>query len=782
MQSFLVHHPPARVSLSFKTFVLVLIGLGLVPECATSAPPGTFARRIAVDQFGYMPDMVKVAVISDPQQGFNAAESYTPGLTLELRTWTSNTLIFSGAPVAWSNGLTHAQSGDRAWWFDFSPVTRWGDYYLYDPSNDTRSARFEIHHTVYEQVLKHATRVFYYQRRGIAKTQPYADARWTDTASFLGPLQDTACRLVGNPVPATEKDLRGGWFDAGDYNKYVMFTDGTFSDLLFAYLQNPMIWPDDWNIPESGNGVPDLLDEVKWELDWLLRMQNPNGSVLSKMGVNAFQGASPPSAETNQIFYGAESTSASLSAAGAFAQAARAFQLTGMAAYATTLSNAAVAAYNWAVINPAVIFDNTGFASANPEVDINNYAYERDKLRTRAAIFLYDLTRQAAYRSYVESNYLNIHAMSWWWWGPYEVSIQDALLYYRTLPGVTPAVAAEIRTRFQSSINGGDFLPQWTTGADAYRSYLSDASYHWGNNQVKSHNGLLFAHQVTYGLNPPQSSAYQSAAAGYIHYLHGVNPLTMVYLSNMYDYGADYSANEMYHSWFGHGTIYDNAQSSPNGPACGYVTGGANKNFQPDPAYTGPRLAPPMDQPVQKAYKDWNTSWPENSWEITEPAIYYQAGYVFLLSRFVRPLTYQDWAVGYGLSGSATNLLADPDADGVANLAEYAFGLSPLAGDRDGLPQFRLQPHDVQGQTGSYLTVQFLRQLGATNLTYIVEGSTNLLNWIPVCTAAGTNFPSGPGFISQSGTGYQRQILARDLVPAETATTPRFVRLTLVWN
>ena len=726
--------------------------------------------------------MIKVAVVSDPQQGFNAAESYTPGSTLQVRTWSSNTVVYSGAAVAWSNGVTHAQSGDRAWWFDFSPVTAWGEYYVYDPGNDTRSARFRIDHRVYEEVLKHAARMFYYQRRGLAKAQPCADARWTDGASFLGPLQDSQCRLITNPTAGTQKDLRGGWYDAGDYNKYVNFTMSPISDLLFAYRQNPLIWPDDWNIPESGNDIPDLLDEVKWELDWLLRMQNPNGSVLSKMGVNAYQGASPPSAETAQVFYGAESTTAALTAAGNFAQAVRAFQSVGMTSYATTLSNAAVAAYNWAVANPSVIFTNTGFASANPEVDTSNYAYERDNLRIRAAVFLYELTGQAAYRNFIEANYTQIHGIAWWWWNYYEMAVQDALLYYCTLPDVTPSVASNIRSYKQSGINSGDFMGAWTAGVDAYRAYVPDAQYHWGSSQVKGHAGILIDEQVTYGLNSAQAASYRAAAGGYVHYFHGVNPLAMVYLSNMYDYGAENCANQIYHSWFWHGTIYDDALTSPSGPAPGYVPGGANASFQPDSSYTGPRLVPPLDQPPQKAYKDWNTSWPEDSWEVSEPGIYYQASYLYLLSRFVRPLTYQDWTTGYGLSGVATNYLADPDGDGVPNLVEYALNLSPLLADKQALPQFHLQAQTVGGENGTYLTVQFPRQLGATNLTYVLQASTNLANWTAVCTAAGTNPPTGPGFISESGTAYQRQVSARDIVPVEKAASPRFLRVSLSWN
>jgi hypothetical protein len=122
-------------------------------------------------------------------------------------------VVFSGAPAIRSGGATNSQSGDRNWWFDFSSVTRGGEYYVYDPSTDARSARFRIGTDVYEEVMKHAVRMFYYQRRGAAKTLPYADARWTDGTNFMGPLQDTQCRLITNPTLATQKDLRGGWFD-----------------------------------------------------------------------------------------------------------------------------------------------------------------------------------------------------------------------------------------------------------------------------------------------------------------------------------------------------------------------------------------------------------------------------------------------------------------------------------------------------------------------------------------------------------------------------------------
>ena len=77
-------------------------------------------------------------------------------------------------------------------------------------------------------------------------------------------------------------------------------------------------------------------------------------------------------------------------------------------------------------------------------------------------------------------------------------------------------------------------------------------------------------------------------------------------LTNMGGYGAESSCDEMYHAWFGDGTDYDNAQTSPIGPPPGYMTGGFNGYFTPDPACACV-LSPPQNQPIQKSYKDWNT-------------------------------------------------------------------------------------------------------------------------------------------------------------------------------
>ena len=99
--------------------------------------------------------------------------------------------------------------------------------------------------------------------------------------------------------------------DAGDTNKYVPAIESVIVQLMEAYRMNPQAFSDSWNIPESGNGVPDLLDEVKWELDFLKRMQDAshtNGLFL-KVGLDASDGdVSPPSLDKRPRYYLPECT------------------------------------------------------------------------------------------------------------------------------------------------------------------------------------------------------------------------------------------------------------------------------------------------------------------------------------------------------------------------------------------------------------------------------------------------------------------------------------------
>jgi endoglucanase len=616
-----------------------------------TAPP--VSKYIVVDQFGHLPEGEKIAVIRDPQTGFDASEAFTPGATYALVNAATGARAFTAAPTVWNGGATDASSGDKAWWFTFTSVTTPGEYYVLDVDRGVRSYAFQISDQVYRNVLKQAVRVFFYQRAGQNKDAAHAGAGWSDAPAFTGALQDHHCRLYSDKNnAATERDLWGGWYDAGDLNKYTSWTAGYVQGLLHAYAENPTIWTDDYDIPESGNGIPDVLDEARWGLDFLARMQSSDGSVLSIVGEPA---ASPPSAATGQSLYGPASTSATLATAAAFAAGARVLKLAGVAAldsFAADLLARARNAWTWAVANPAVLFRNNDAASGSSglgagQQETDDYGRLVNKLDAAAQLFA--ATGEATYRSFFDANYTQLHLFAYNnYVAPWDVQGQDAALDYAAAPGATAATASAIRNAYLAGARSGGNLGAITGNQDPYLAYLKD--YVWGSNSTKSNVGNLFAAVVSHRLDPASNAEMTRAASRYVHYLHGTNPLSIVYLTNMYAHGAENCANEMYHSWFADGSaMWDRAGTSTYGPAPGFLTGGPNPSYDWDgccpsgcgssannAVCTSTPISPPKGQPPQKSYKDFNAPWPLNSWSVTEPSNGYQVAYIRLLSKFVR--------------------------------------------------------------------------------------------------------------------------------------------------
>ncbi|MDO9000401.1 MAG: glycoside hydrolase family 9 protein [Bacteroidota bacterium] len=607
------------------------------------ASPTVTVQFIKTDQFGYKLTAQKIAIISNPITGYNNGTPFAPGATYQVRDWLTDAVVYTSSITPWSAGATQTQSGDKVWWFDFSTYTVQGSYYIHDVTNNVGSYRFEINDCVYNPVLTQAMRMYYYARCGSAKLATNATVAWADGNCHVGTQQDLDCRLYNNTNISTSKNLSGGWHDAGDYNKYVNFTWSTLTDMLLAYEENPLIWTDNYNIPETGNGVPDLLDEIKYELDWLLKMQQPNGSVLSVVGGG---GVSPPSADVAFRRYGPANTSAALTSAAIFALAAMQFTTAAQTAYSNSLQAAAVNAYTWAVANPSVTFYNAGLLAAG-EQEIS--VYERDARKVCAAIYLYALTGTASYKTFVDANYTNVHLLMWTFAYPFEGPEQDALLYYTKIPGATPAVKTAILNAYTSSIqtNNVDNLPAYTNKTDAYRAWLANNNYTWNSNQTKSKQGNMFLAMNQYSLNAINATNYKNAASGFVHYMHGVNPNSKTYLSNMAIYGAENSVSQFYHAWFHDGSaLWDEVGVSTYGPPPGYIPGGPNPGYALDPCCPGScgnptvnalcatNVTPPMGQPIQKSYKDFNDSWPLNSWTISEAGIYTNAAYVRMLSKF----------------------------------------------------------------------------------------------------------------------------------------------------
>ncbi len=276
---------------------LVIIFLFFFPARSIGQSGSPF---IIVDQFGYLPHAPKIAVIKDPQVGFDSINSFMPGNLYALVDAVTGEMVLTGSPVSWMNGMTDPSSGDRVWHFDFSEVTRQGYFFVLDVENDVRSFRFSISPSVYNEVLRQAMRTNFYQRSGFPKEEPYAESAWTDGASHIGPGQDKNASLFSDRSnPENERDVSGGWYDAGDYNKYTNWNANYVILMMLAYIERPEVWTDDYNIPESWNGVPDILDEAKWGLEHLLRMQGDDGGVLSVVGASH---VSPPRQRRDRPF------------------------------------------------------------------------------------------------------------------------------------------------------------------------------------------------------------------------------------------------------------------------------------------------------------------------------------------------------------------------------------------------------------------------------------------------------------------------------------------------
>ena len=624
--------------LTLLCLLIVLLFFGEIGEAGDELVGGSELQEyIKIDQFGYRPGDSKVAVLVNPQQGFNSEDEYIPGQVIEVRELKTDEVVFSGFPIEWRMGQTDRQAGDKGWWFDFSEVEHPGAYYIYDVDNNYRSYSFEIAEDVYREVLNTALKMYYYQRLATPIESEFAGEEFADDAAFVGPRQDIEARSIQEmDNPDTALDLSGGWQDAGDYNKYTTFTRSPINELLTTYRLFPEVFSDgDLNIPESGNGVPDILDEVKWKLDWLKKMQysydetDGDGGVLLKIGetweCDGGERKLPRSKVTTYRYYIPEkASSATIVVALNFAHAAYVFQeFSYYEDYVAELEERAVAAWEWFMENPMRDdYDDQTIRAGDADMSIE----DQEKAAVAAAVYLFALTGEEEYHNYFRENYDKTrrnYPYSTSFWSMYDGPTGDALMFYTTLQNLDEEIKEDILQKRRNNTRYQRFLPSQSL----YRAYMPDDQYHWGSLSVKARLGTAALDFIIYDhLELDDVEPHDLKAQNIVHYFHGVNPFGWVYLTQMEEYGAGNSISRIYHYWFKDGTEWEV-------PPSGYIPGGPNKNYTGD-------SEPPLNQPIQKAYRDWGesmwTNWhKDKSWEITEPAIYYQSAYIRLLAYFL---------------------------------------------------------------------------------------------------------------------------------------------------
>src|SRR5688500_18293370 len=264
---------------------------------------------------------------------------------------------------------------------DFSAFNKTGRYVLYEKGAGN-SYPFIINNKVQHAVAVSSLKGFYYQRVSMPLEPKYA-GKWArpaghpDTEVLIHPS------AVSEKRPADTKIASpGGWYDAGDYNKYIVNSGITMGTLFSAY-QDFRSYFDSLrvNIPESRNRVPDILDETIYNLRWMLTMQDPHdGGVYHKCTNAAFDGMVMPGITKLPRYVVQKSTAAALDFAAVMAQASRIFhaynrQLPGLS---DSCFRAALGAFSWAEKNPAVIYDQDAInKSFQPPITTGAYG-DRD--------------------------------------------------------------------------------------------------------------------------------------------------------------------------------------------------------------------------------------------------------------------------------------------------------------------------------------------------------------------------------------------------------------------
>ena len=350
-----------------------------------STSSSSFAQSIKVNQVGYYPSETKVAVIEPTV----TAKSFTLKDAKGKKVWAGKAVRTSVSPFT--------QKVRQI--VDFSTVKTPGTYTLVAGKEQQKVV---IKDNAFADVAKAGMKAFYLQRTAMPIEEKYAgvyarpaahmDDKVVVHQSAASPLRP-AGTVISSPY---------GWYDAGDFNKYIVNSGFTIGVLLQAYELNKA-YADKMNlvIPESEDAVPDFLDEVMYNLKWMITMQDPyDGGVYHKLTTPNFEGFEMP-ANCHQTRYVVQkSTQAALDFTASLAQAARIYSAyPKYQSFAKEAVKAAERAYAWAVRNPNFFYDQPGNNERySPKVNTGMYDDKAsDDEFFWAATELYLTTKQNSY-------------------------------------------------------------------------------------------------------------------------------------------------------------------------------------------------------------------------------------------------------------------------------------------------------------------------------------------------------------------------------------------------
>jgi endoglucanase len=554
---------------------------------------------VRLNQVGYLPKAPKRATVLHPA---------TTALPWELRDG-GGAVVLTGQTSVYGDD---SASGDHVHIADFSAYTRTGTGYTLKVGADV-SHTFDIGNKIYRTLKYDALAYFYHNRSGIPISLPYAgDAKWTRPAGHVGvaPNQgDTSVTCfdgidiegVSWPGCPYTLDVSGGWYDAGDHGKYVVNGGISVWTLLNQYERARYLGHDGalgkLNIPERGNSVPDLLDEARWEIEFLLKMQVPAGQPLAGMVHHKVHDenwtglALRPDQDPQRRFLYPPSTAATLNMAATAGQCARIWKKLDRA-FADRCLHAAEQAWNAAIAHPAEYArDNfTGGGPYNDTILSDEFYW--------AASELYISTGKAAYKNYLKQSphftaipVAGGTSLSWGdvaALGTISLAIVPNDLPDKTIRQARKHIAAAADS-YVAALQSQGYLTPFDPGGTG--------AYPWGSNSFVLNNLLIMALAYDFSGKP----VYLNAVSEGMDYLLGRNPMDKSYISG---YGTNPLTNPHHRFW-----AHQKDASFPPPPP-GAASGGPNSGLEDPLAQTRlPGCAP------QKCYLDDIDSWSTN--EIT---------------------------------------------------------------------------------------------------------------------------------------------------------------------
>ena len=570
-----------------KMILTLLLSLSCVASYGQSA--------LKVNQVGYHAEGQKVAV----------AEPEVKSKTFTLKDSKGRT-VWKGKAV---RTAVSPFSDKTRQVVDFSKVSKPGTYTL---TAGKHKQQVIIAEKPYGDIAVAAMKSYYLQRTGMPIEEKYAGkyarpAAHPDTNVQIHPSAASPQRPAGTVIESPY-----GWYDAGDYNKYIVNSGFTVGTMLMAYqINKENLDKMNLNIPESGNNVPDFLDEIMYNLKWMLTMQDPaDGGVYHKLTTPNFEGFIMPKDCKQQRYVVQKSTQAALDFAATMALAARIYNAySEYGEFCKEATAAAERAYAWAVKNPGVMYDQPG-NNEKYDPDVATGMYDDKNAEDEffwAATELYLTTKQTAYLAQAKAfspkkfmlpswgNISGLGAMQW---------LNQVILGTEEAKDIcTNCMKKSLKTqcdKWIEEMNGSSFHS--VTGNHA-------EDFIWASNsEMGAGRGIMLMYQ--YALT--KDSKYRDAAMSTLDYIFGRN-------ATGYCFVTGFGTQRVMHP---HQRL-----SSADGitdPLPGFLIGGPNRGQQ-DKEHVPPYPSSIPDE----SYMDHEGSYASN-----EVAINWNAYLVNLLSWF----------------------------------------------------------------------------------------------------------------------------------------------------